>query len=240
MTTTTMFRSGDDEEDAASPSNTFVGTQAASLGPDPHHPVHRHRMGTADWTACRLRERRGERRSAGCGESAVERRTKPDADIRGMNCCADAVHSLTILCLPGGSYRHAVNGGSCATMPTLEPQTAHLRAGHAHEGRGRRLLSRALPRRVAGCQPRAGPPAPGAPPTEREWQREGCTGPSTVAPRSAPRQPGTWNHTSACGTAGRSVHPLSACMKSHGVARRRSHRSSWSSAGFHKSRSSPA
>ena len=41
MTTTTMFRSGDDEEDAASPSNTFVGTQAASLGPDPHHPVHR-------------------------------------------------------------------------------------------------------------------------------------------------------------------------------------------------------
>ena len=175
-----------EQEDAAYPSHTFAGTQAASLCPDPHHPVHRHRMGTADWTACRLRERRGERLSAGCGESAVERRTKPDADIRGTNCCADAVHSLTILCLHGGSHRHAGNGVSCLTMPTLEPPTAHLRTGHAHEGRGRRLLSRALPRRGAGCQPRAGSPAPCAPPTERERQREGCTGPSSVAPRSAP------------------------------------------------------
>ena len=233
-------RSGDDEADAAYSSNTFAGTQAASPCPDPHHPVHRHRMGTADWTACRLRERCGERRSAGCGESAVERRTKPDADIRGMNCRADAVHSLTILCLHGGSYRHAGNGVSCLTMPTLEPPTAHLRTGHAHEGRGRRLLSRFLPRRVAGCQARAGSPAPCAPPTERERQREGCTGPSPVAPRSAPRQPGTWNHRSGCATAVRCVHPPSACMRSHGVARRRSHRSSWSSAGFHKSRSSPA
>ena len=188
------------------------------------------------------------RRRVGCcdagvsrGESgAVGRCTQPVADIRGMHCRADAVHSLLILFPPRGSYTHVVNGPSCATVPTLELQTAHLRTGHAPEERGGRLLSRALPRRVAGCQPRAGPPAPGAPPTEREWQREGCTGPSPVAPRSAPRQPGTWNHTSACGTAGRSVHPLSACMKSHGVARWRSHRRSWSSAGFHKSRSSPA
>ena len=45
-TTTTTFRSGHDEDDAASRSNTFVGMQAASLGPDPHHLVHRYRMGT--------------------------------------------------------------------------------------------------------------------------------------------------------------------------------------------------
>ena len=41
MTTTTTCRSGDDEEDAASPTHTFVGTQAARPGPDNHHPVHR-------------------------------------------------------------------------------------------------------------------------------------------------------------------------------------------------------
>ena len=33
-------------------------------------------------------------------------------------------------------------------------------------------------------------PAPCAPPTERERLREECTGPSTAAPRNAPRQPG--------------------------------------------------
>ena len=38
--TTTMFCSDDDEEDASLLSNTFVKTQAASLGPDPHYPVH--------------------------------------------------------------------------------------------------------------------------------------------------------------------------------------------------------
>ena len=35
-------------EDATSPTHTFVGTQAASLGPDNHHPVHRPRTGTAN------------------------------------------------------------------------------------------------------------------------------------------------------------------------------------------------
>ena len=121
-TTSTTVRSGDDEEDAAYPSHTLAGMQAASPGPDPHHPVHRHRMKTTDWRACRLRDRRGERRSAGCGESgALERRTQPVADIRGMHRCADVVHSLLILSPPGGSYRHVVNGASCATMPTLEP-----------------------------------------------------------------------------------------------------------------------
>ena len=145
--------------------------------------------------------------------------------------CALAAASFSA----GGSYRHVVNGASCATVPTLQAQTAHIRTGHAPEERGERLLSRALLLRVAGCQPRAGHPPPCAPPTERERQREECTGPSTAAPRNAPRQPGTWNHTSACATAGRSVHPPSACMKSHGVARRRSHRKSRSSAACRKS-----
>ena len=145
------------------------------------------------------------------------------------------VHPLPNLSPPGGSYRHVVNGASRATVPILQAQTAHTRTGQAPQERGERLLSRALLLRDAGCQPRAGRPPPCAPPTERERQREECTGPSTAAPRNAPRQPGTWNHTSACATAGRSVHPPSACMKSHGVARRRSHRKSRSSAACRKS-----
>ena len=40
---TTTFRSGHDEDDAASRSNTLIGMQAASLGPEPHNPVHRYR-----------------------------------------------------------------------------------------------------------------------------------------------------------------------------------------------------
>ena len=45
-TTSTTVRTWDDQEDAASRSNTFAGMQAASLGLDPHRPVHRYRMGT--------------------------------------------------------------------------------------------------------------------------------------------------------------------------------------------------
>ena len=156
-----MARAGDDQQDAAYPSHTLAGMQAASSGPDSHHPAHRYRMKSTDWRACRLRDRRGGKRSAGRGESgALERRTQPVADTRGMHRCADVVHSLLILSPPGGSYRHGVNGGSRATMPTLEPQTAHLRAGRAPEEEGERLLSWAFPLRLAGCQPRAGPPHP--------------------------------------------------------------------------------
>ena len=53
--------------------------EVASLGPDPHHPVHRR--------------------------------------------CALAAESFSV----GGSYRHVVNGGSCATVPTLQAQTAYIR-----------------------------------------------------------------------------------------------------------------
>ena len=106
------------------------------------------------------------RRRVGCcdagvsrGESgAVGRCTQPVADIRGMHCRADAVHSLLILFPPRGSYTHVVNGPSCATVLTLELQTAHLRTGHAPEEHGVRPLSRAVPLRVAGCQPRVAPP----------------------------------------------------------------------------------
>ena len=119
-----MSRSGNDEEDAAPPSNAFR---------TPTTPYTAHGTGAAEWTACRLRGGRGERRA------------KSDANIRGTNCCADAVHSVTTLCLHGGSQRPASNGVSCLTMPALEPPTAHLRTGHAHPGRGRRLLSRAPP-----------------------------------------------------------------------------------------------
>ena len=45
-TTTTTFRSGHHGDDAASRSNTFAGTQAASLWPEPYNLVHRYRMGT--------------------------------------------------------------------------------------------------------------------------------------------------------------------------------------------------
>ena len=116
---------------------------------------------------------------------------------------------------------------------------AHSRAGHAHAGRGRCLFSEEHRRWDAGRQPRPGSPLPPAPPTERERQCGGCKASSSVAPLTAARRSQTCNHTSTCGTADRSAHPLSAKNKSHGVAGRRSHTSGGSSAGFRPRRTSP-
>ena len=42
-TTSNTVRARHDEDDAASRSNTLIGMEAASLGPEPHNPVHRYR-----------------------------------------------------------------------------------------------------------------------------------------------------------------------------------------------------